>query len=110
MKFAVFFITGVLTALASITWVARVNAAQAALAYGVEFHVIALVVLGGTSLFGGREFVVGSMMGALILAVLQNGLVVVGFSSFVQQVLLGLIFITVVVFRTLQFREGQVTR
>jgi ribose transport system permease protein len=110
VKFIAYTIMGVLAALATMVWVARLNSVQAAIAYGVEFHTIALVVLGGTSLFGGRGLVMGSLMGALILAILENGLVIVGLSSFVQQVLLGLIFITVVAFRTIQFREGQVTR
>jgi ribose/xylose/arabinose/galactoside ABC-type transport system permease subunit len=110
VKFIAYTIMGVLAALATMVWVARLNSVQAAIAYGVEFHTIALVVLGGTSLFGGRGLVMGSLMGALILAILENGLVIVGLSSFVQQVLLGLIFITVVAFRTMQFREGQVTR
>ena len=110
VKFIAYTIMGVLAALATMVWVARLNSVQAAIAYGVEFHTIALVVLGGTSLFGGRGLVMGSLMGALILAILENGLVIVGLSSFVQQVLLGLIFITVVAFRTIQFREGQITR
>jgi ribose transport system permease protein len=110
VKFMVYLIMGVLSSLATMIWVARLNSVQAAVAYGVEFHTIALVVLGGTSLFGGRGLIVGSMMGALILAALENGLVLAGFTSFVQDVLLGLIFISVVAFRTLQFREGQVLR
>lgn len=110
VKFIVYFVMGLLTALATMVWVARLNSAQAALAYGVEFHTIALVVLGGTSLFGGRGLIVGSVMGALILSVLENGLVISGLSSFVQDVVIGLIFIAVVAFRTIQFREGQVTR
>ncbi len=109
IKFVTYTIMGGLAALAAWVWVARLNSAQAALAYGVEFHAIALVVLGGTSLFGGRGLVMGSLMGALILAILENGLVLTGLTSFVQQVLLGLIFITVVAFRTLQFREGQIS-
>jgi ribose/xylose/arabinose/galactoside ABC-type transport system permease subunit len=109
-KFLVYFIMGVLTSIASAVWLARLNSVQAALAYGVEFHTIALVVLGGTSLFGGRGLVMGSVMGALILAILENGLVMSGLTAFVQQVLLGLIFIAVVAFRTLQFREGQIVR
>ena len=110
VKFLVYTILGVLAALAAMVWVARLNSVQAAVAYGVEFHTIALVVLGGTSLFGGRGLIVGSVLGALILAALENGLVLVGFTSFVQDVLLGLIFITVVAFRTIQFREGQILR
>lgn len=109
-KLVAYTIMGVLAGLATLVWIARLNSVQAAIAYGIEFHTIALVVLGGTSLFGGRGLIMGSFMGALILAILENGLVLVGLSSFVQQVLLGLIFITVVAFRTLQFREGQLTR
>lgn len=110
VKFLVYVIMGVLTALATVVWVARLNSVQAGVAYGVEFHTIALVVLGGTSLFGGRGLVMGSMMGALILGVLENGLLLSGLSVFVQQVVLGLIFIGVVAFRTLQFRDRQVSR
>jgi ribose transport system permease protein len=110
VKFVVYLIMGWLASLATLVWVARLNSVQAAIAYGVEFHTIALVVLGGTSLFGGRGLIVGSMMGAIILAMLENGLVLSGLTAFVQDVMIGLIFVTVVAFRTLQFREGQVTR
>lgn len=110
VKFVVYLIMGLLVSLATLIWVARLNSVSAGVAYGVEFHTIALVVLGGTSLFGGRGLVVGSMMGAIILSMLENGLLLVGLSAFVQDVMLGGIFITVVAFRTLQFREGQVTR
>jgi len=109
VKFIAYTLMGVLSALATLVWVARMNSVQAAMAYGIEFHAIALVVLGGTSLFGGRGLIIGSLMGAVILGILENGLVIVGLSSFVQQVVLGLIFITVVAFRTIQFREGQLT-
>lgn len=102
----VYTLTGLLCGLATIVWLARLNSAQAALAYGVEFHAIALVVLGGTALFGGRGLMIGSLMGALILGVVENGLVVVGLSSFVQQVYLGLIFIAVVAFRAIQANGG----
>ncbi len=110
IKFIAYTLMGLLSALATMVWVARMNSVQAAMAYGIEFHAIALVVLGGTSLFGGRGLIMGSLMGAVILGILENGLVIVGLSSFVQQVVLGFIFIAVVAFRTLQFREGQVTR
>lgn len=104
--FVVYTLTGLLCGLATVIWLARLNSAQAALAYGVEFHAIALVVLGGTALFGGRGLMIGSLMGALILGVVENGLVVVGLSSFVQQVYLGLIFIGVVAFRAIQANGG----
>ncbi len=104
IQFMVFALMGVASSLAAIIWVARLNSTQASVAQGVEFHTIALVVLGGTSLFGGKGFIVGSLLGALILSVLENGLAITGISSFVQQTLLGLIFISVVALRTLQAR------
>lgn len=107
VKFLVFTIMGALSGLAAIVWVARLNSTQASVAHGIEFHAIALVVLGGTSLFGGKGLIVGSLLGALILGVLENGLAITGFSSFLQQTLLGLIFIAVVAVRTLQARRAE---
>ena len=104
VQFLVFTLMGVASSFAAIIWVARLNSTQASVALGVEFHTIALVVLGGTSLFGGKGLIVGSLLGALILSVLENGLAITGISSFVQQTLIGLIFITVVALRTLQAR------
>jgi ribose transport system permease protein len=103
-KFLVYLILGALSALAAIVWIARLNSTQAAVAQNVEFHAIALVVLGGTSLFGGRALILGSLFGALALGVLENGLALMALSSFVQQTLLGLIFILVVAARTGQDR------
>ena len=105
VKFTVYLIAGGLSALAAIVWIARLNSTQASVAQGVEFHAIALVVLGGTSLFGGRALVLGSLLGALALGVLENGLAVAGVPSFVQQTPLGLIFILVVAARTAQARR-----
>jgi len=107
MKFFVYIIMGVTCGIATMVWLARLNAAQAALGYGVEFHTIAAVVLGGTSIYGGKGLMIGAALGALVLGVVENGLVVIGLSYYWQQVLLGLIFISVVIFRTIQQREGQ---
>ena len=104
VQFIVFALMGVASSIAAIIWVARLNSTQASIAQGIEFHTIALVVLGGTSLFGGKGLILGSLLGALILSVLENGLAITGISSFVQQTLLGLIFISVVALRTLQAR------
>jgi len=107
VKFLVFTLMGALCGLAAIVWVARLNSTQASVAQNIEFHAIALVVLGGTSLYGGKSLIVGSLLGALILGVLENGLAITGFSSFLQQTLLGLIFIAVVALRTLQARRAE---
>lgn len=106
VQLTVYTIMGLLCGLATVVWLARLNSAQAALGYGIEFHAIALVVLGGTALFGGKGLMIGSLMGAIILGIVENGLVVVGLSSFVQQVFLGLIFIAVVALRTIQEQGG----
>lgn len=105
VRLIVYTLMGVLAALAAMVWIARLNSTQASVAQEVEFHVIALVVLGGTSLFGGRALMLGSLMGALALGVLENGLAISGLSSFVQQTLLGLIFIAVVATRAVQSRS-----
>jgi ribose transport system permease protein len=107
VKFLVYLIAGGLAAVAAVVWIARLNSTEAAVAQGVEFHAIALVVPGGTSLFGGRALVLGSLLGALSLGVLENGLALAGLSSFVQQTLVGLIFICVVAARTLQVRAAR---
>ncbi|WP_018689491.1 ABC transporter permease [Ahrensia kielensis] len=106
VKFTVYVLMGALSGVAAIVWVARLNSTQASVATGIEFHVIALVVLGGTSLFGGRGLIIGSLLGALILGILENGLGVTGFSSFMQQTVLGLIFIGVVALRSWQARRA----
>lgn len=107
VKFLVFGLMGAISGLAAIVWVARLNSTQASVAQGIEFHAIALVVLGGTSLFGGKGLIIGSLLGAIILGVLENGLAITGFSSFLQDTLLGLIFISVVAIRTLQARRAE---
>ena len=58
-----------------------------------ELDAIAAVVIGGTSLLGGEGSVVGTIVGALIMGVLRNGLNLLGVSSFVQQIVIGLVII-----------------
>lgn len=105
VKCLVYTLMGISVGMASIIWMGRMNAAQAQIGYGLEMHVIATVVIGGTSLFGGRGLMVGTFIGALFLGVLENGLLVIGLPWFVQQVVLGAIFIGVVVFWTNRERK-----
>lgn len=107
-KWLTFVIMGALAGLTTIVIVARQDAAQAVMGFGIELHVIAAVVLGGTSLFGGKGLVLGTVLGALILGVLQTGLLLSGVAQFWQLVTLGLLLIVVVAVRIA--REGVGTR
>ena len=70
---------------------------QAGLGNGFEFTVIAAVVLGGTSLLGGRGTIVGSILGAVLLVVIDNGLNLINASVYIYDVVKGVILITAVV-------------
>lgn len=73
-KMAIYALAGAVTGVAGILIAARVNSAQPALGQGYELEAIAAVVIGGTSLAGGRGTVLGTIIGALIMSVLTNGL------------------------------------
>lgn len=87
---------GFLTAFAGIVLMGRIDSAQAIIGTNMEIHTIAAVIIGGTSLFGGRGSIGGSVIGAVILAVIANGLILAGVSFFWQQVVTGLIIILAV--------------
>lgn len=95
-KIYVYTLTGLLSALAGIILTSRLNSAQANAGTGYELDAIAAVVLGGTSLSGGRGWIVGTLVGALIIGVLNNGLNLMGVSSFYQQVVKGLVILLAV--------------
>ena len=63
------------------------------LGQGLELDVIAAVIIGGTSLFGGRGFIVGSVIGAIFIGTLGFGLIVMGLSTNIQEVVKGIIII-----------------
>jgi ribose/xylose/arabinose/galactoside ABC-type transport system permease subunit len=65
---------------------------------GYELTVIAAVVVGGTSLFGGTGNILGTIIGAILFGVLQNGLVLLNVSSYIQQIIIGIILILAVAF------------
>jgi ribose transport system permease protein len=87
---------GLLSALASIVLTARLNSAQPIAGINYELDAIAATVIGGTSLMGGQGSVVGTLIGALIMGVLRNGLNLLGVSSFIQQVVIGAVIILAV--------------
>lgn len=87
---------GFLTAIATILLTSRLNSSQATMGKGYEIHVIAAVIIGGTYLFGGRGNVVGSIVGALILALISNTMVLFGLDYFYRLVATGIIILIAV--------------
>lgn len=92
----VFVIIGMLSALAGAVASARLNAGANATGTLTELHVIAAAVIGGTSLAGGAGTIAGAVLGAVIMQSLQNGMVLIGFTSALQQVVIGLVLIVAV--------------
>lgn len=92
----VYVVVGFFCGLASFILSARLNSAEAVAGLGLELDVIAAVVIGGTSLFGGTGTIFGTVCGALLIGVLRNGLVLMNVSSFVQQIVIGVILVLAV--------------
>jgi inositol transport system permease protein len=95
---SVYVIVGFFAGLAGFVLNARLNSAEAVAGQGYELTVIASVVIGGTSLFGGAGSIAGTVIGATLIGVLVNGLVLNNVSSYIQQVIIGLIIISAVAF------------
>jgi ribose transport system permease protein len=96
-KVAVFALMGLLAGVAALFQVSRLEAVDPNAGIGMELQVIAAVVIGGTSLMGGRGSVISSFFGVLIIAVLQAGLAQVGASEPVKRVVTGAVIVAAVV-------------
>ena len=95
-KMAIYALAGGICGIAGILIASRLNSAQPALGLGYELEAIAAVVIGGTSLSGGRGTILGTLIGALIMAVLTNGLRVLSVAQEWQTVVTGAIIILAV--------------
>ena len=102
----VFVLSGLLAGVGGMVQSAQLAAGTPQLATGLEFTVIAAVVLGGTSLSGGKGTLVGSLIGVFILRTLDNGLILVNVSSYFQQVARGAVLILAVGFDQIRQRWG----
>ena len=95
---SVYMIVGLLAGFGGFMLASRLNSAEAIAGIGLELTVIASVVIGGTSLFGGEGGVVGTVIGALLITVLTAGLTQLNVISYVQQIIIGVIIIFAVFF------------
>ena len=96
VKIFAYALTGFLSAIAGAIITSRLNSAQPTAGAGYELDAIAAVVLGGTSLAGGKGHIVGTLIGALIIGTLNNGLNILDVSSFYQQVVKGIVILLAV--------------
>ena len=97
VKMTVYAFSGALAAVGGIIVTSRLNAAQPNAGISYELDAIAAVVIGGTSLSGGKGSVMGAVLGGIIIGVLNNGLVLLNVSPFWQQVIKGLVILLAVI-------------
>lgn len=98
-------ICGALASLSGVLLASRMSSGQPNAGQMYELDVIAAVVVGGTSLFGGRGSVAGTFIGAMLIGVLRNGLNLTGVGSYVQQVVLGVVILLAVLLDQLKTRK-----
>nr|WP_246358544.1 ABC transporter permease [Paenibacillus phytorum] len=95
-KIVIYSLTGVFSGIAGIMMASRLNSAQPALGSGYELEAIAAVVIGGTSLSGGKGSILGTVIGALIMSVLTNGLRILSVKQEWQTVIVGVVVVLAV--------------
>ncbi|WBO66212.1 ABC transporter permease/substrate-binding protein [Streptomyces camelliae] len=105
-KLAIYALSGLFAAVAGIVLASRLSSAQPQAASGYELDAIAAVVIGGASLAGGTGKASGTLIGALILAVLRNGLNLLSVSAFWQQVVIGVVIALAVLLDTVRRKAG----
>ncbi|WP_172925485.1 ribose ABC transporter permease [Streptococcus sp. 1343] len=96
VKIIIYSISGMMASISGLIITSRLNSAQPTAGASYEMDAIAAVVLGGTSLSGGKGRILGTLIGALIIGVLNNGLNIIGVSAFWQQVVKGVVILIAV--------------
>jgi ribose transport system permease protein len=101
-KVLIYALAGLLFGLAGVMQLSRLTQGDPTVAIGLELDIIAAVVIGGASLSGGTGSILGSMIGALIMAVLRNGSNQMGWQNFTQEIIIGIVIIIAVGLDTLR--------
>src|SRR5437870_1509364 len=107
MKVAIYTLAGVFFGLAGLMQLSRLTQGDPTVAIGLELDIIAAVVIGGASLSGGTGSISGSMIGALIMAVLRNGSNQMGWRNYVQEIIIGVVIILAVALDKLRQSRGK---
>ena len=97
-KFLVYTLNGLLASVAGLVVASSMSSAQSNMATGYELNVVAAVVIGGTSIAGGRGSILGTIIGAAIMAVLYNALILLGIPIYWHKVITGGVILTAVLF------------
>ena len=107
---SVYVMSGAAAAIGGVIIAARLGSGSSNAAVGFELEVIAAVVLGGTHLFGGRGTIIGTLLGALTIAVIGNGLILAKISPFFTQIVTGAIILAAIWLNTRLFRTAHHVR
>ena len=98
---------GILAAISGVLLTARLGSGNAGAVAGLEFDVIAAVVIGGTALSGGRGTMLGTLLGVLVITLIGNGLVLLGINPFFQEVVRGVIIVIAVLFNIMAVESNE---
>ncbi|MEQ1768887.1 MAG: ABC transporter permease [Devosia sp.] len=106
-RIQVYVLAGLLSGLAGVILAGRLGSASPSLGSGVEFDILTAVVLGGTSIYGGKGNIVRTLIGALFLSTLTNGLILMNVPSFYQQISQGLVLLLALTLDRIQTRGAR---
>lgn len=110
IRVAIFMLAGLMAAITGMLLLARLGSGNATAASGLEFDVIAAVVVGGTALSGGRGSMVGTLLGVLVITLIGNGLILLGINAFVQEVVRGVIIVAAVLANIYAIKRGKANK
>lgn len=106
-KILIYVLAGAFFGLAGLMQLSRLRQGDPTVAIGVELDIIAAVIIGGASLYGGVGTVLGSMIGALIMAVLRNGSQQMGWPTYFQEIIIGVVIIAAVFLDRLRQKQAE---